>query len=215
MTIPIVLLSSTAFAICLVITALNGLLLKDLYGVYKTLKLEPIKSLIFSITFFMLGGLLTALLNLAILVSADMWWAIEDLISVHEISVASYNLFVLLGFSTMLRTFLKQRSPKLPLLLAPIPALTPLNANLVISVIIAAELALLIKPLIKRTKTDLISGTLWTLSLILIMFGRLLFVASELFALFEYSYVFMIYFDLFAFTSLYIMSIEVKLRHGA
>ena len=188
-------------------------LFTTLGDVYRTLNLKEIRLIFYGFASFLFSSLSLLVLNL-VSIGLDLMMIVDNevLITLNEVSYILYNFYLILGLGLLIISIYRARSGGaeydvlLPAGLAPIIA-TLLTLLRIMSVILVIELVIFILLTI-RSKHQLFSSNLWTISLLLIMVGRVVNLAFPG----EFAYMAVIYFDLFAFTSLVLMMLEARER---
>ncbi len=194
------------------ITIFTWYLFKSLSHIYKTFNLKEIRLIFYGFTSFLFSSLSLLIINLASIV-LDLTQALkeETLITLNEFSYILYNLYLIIGLALLIIS--NWRGKRITLsedlyVITLIPAIVTLLFILkIMSVILVIELITFIAITFKK-QHQLFSSNLWTISLLLIMIGRIINLAFPG----EFAYMAVIYFDLFAFTSLVLMMLEARER---
>jgi uncharacterized membrane protein len=130
----------------------------------------------------------------------------------HELSFIIYNIYLSIGLALFiyseLRRYESGGKTELALITGGLFYIASNYIKLVSFISGLEALILLILYLKKKRGGVLFSSKLWALSLLLIFIGRLI----NLLDLIPQSYLSIIYFDLFAFTSIFILQLEAKIE---
>jgi len=195
------------------ITIFTWYLFKSLSHIYKTFNLKEIRLIFYGFTSFLFSSLSLLVINLASII-LDLTQILEEgmLITLNEFSYILYNLYLIIGLGLLIIS--NWRGKRIETLSEEIYAITLIPAIItllfilkIMSVILVIELITFIIITFKK-QHQLFSSNLWTISLLLIMIGRIINLAFPG----EFAYMAVIYFDLFAFTSLVLMMLEARER---
>ncbi len=177
--------------------------------IYKTFQLKEIKLIYYGFTSFFISSLFLFIMN-TISLAVDITMSIPEntLKTINEISYIFYNLYLIIGLMLLITSY--QRTENLRTGLSLIFIGLPFGIEFtdilrIMSTILIVELIIFTSITI-RNKHKLFSSSLWIISQLLIMTGRLI----NLIFPGEFTYIAVIYFDLFAFTSLVLMMLEAK-----
>lgn len=193
------------------ITIFTWYLFNSLGDIYRTFNLREIRLIFYGFASFLFSSLSLLVINIISLgLDIMMMVEYEILITLNEISYILYNFYLIIGLGLLIISNLRGKSEKI--YETHLTQLVPVIITLVIilkmmSLILIIELIIFIFIMMKR-QHRLFSSNLWTASLILIMIGRVTNLAFPS----EFAYMAVIYFDLFAFTSLVLMILEARER---
>lgn len=196
------------------ITVFTWYLFNSLGDIYKTFNLKEIRLIFYGFASFLFSSLSLLVIN-TISIGLDLMMLVdyELLVTLNEISYILYNFYLIIGLGLLIISNWRlgggtTEEYEEHLAVTAIPVIITLIYILkIMSLILVAELIIFIIIMIKKHHR-LFSSNLWTASLILIMTGRLINLAFPG----EFAYMAVIYFDLFAFTSLVLMMLEARER---
>ncbi len=197
----------------LFITGIMILLFKDMYRVYKDFHPTELKMTIYSFASFLFAALSLVILNItAFLLSINYFYKATELpMFVHELSFVIYNIYLAVGLGLFIYSGKTREYSDSDIYAAVLPvAVITMNLIKIFSIVTGLEAFILLYfyVLKKRGVGRLFSGKLWSVALLLIFIGRVI----NLLDLIPLSYLSILYFDLFAFTSLLILQLEAKME---
>jgi hypothetical protein len=210
--------------IALVFGAISTIILynifKNMYNIYLTLHPKELKIIFYSFGILLFSGLSLFSLNvIAFIFSIDTSIAgIDASEIIHGLSFLVYNLLLAIGLALFVyNEYREEKTVTTTNITTAISTILLLsitqNTNILLSIIICIEALLLMYrniPRVRERKEGLFTSKLWIISLGLIFIGRIIYVLNFI----PFSYLALLYFDLFAFTTLFILQLEIRVRFG-
>lgn len=192
-------------------------ILGDMFNIYRELHPSELKKTIYTFIFFLLAATSLLLLNgVSFIIDLLDIYGAELSLFIHELSFVIYNINLALGLGMLI--LIEYRRPEsITLSNIAIGGLSSLVIQLrdiikILSILNSLEALIIIIILMNKRSISrtLFSTKLWYIALILIISGRI----TNLLLPIYFSYISIIYFDVFAFTSLLLLSLEAKIRGG-
>jgi|Deesub1362A_J573_1020465.scaffolds.fasta_scaffold00008_39 hypothetical protein len=199
----------------LFITGIMILLFKDMYGVYKDFHPIELRTTLYSFASFLFAALSLGILNIvSVLLSMDYFYSTTEIpLFVHELSFIIYNIYLAIGLGLFIYSGRnREETAEYGDIAAALAGVGSVMMGLIkiFSIITGLEAFILLYfyTVKKKGIGRLFSGKLWTGALLLIFIGRVINVLD----LIPLSYLSILYFDLFAFTSLLILQLEARME---
>ena len=201
-----------------ILTIILYIIFKNIYDVYSSLHPEEIRLIFYSFSVFFLSGITIVTLNvISFLLSIDSTiLGTKTPEYIHDLSYVLYNLFLSVGLALFIYNEMegKRESANIESLVFPLVLSSftlIMDLDLILSSIVAIEALILISislhKIVKKEIGKYFYGKLWILSLGLIFLGRMI----DLTNIIPMSQIAILYLDLFAFTTLLILQLEIKM----
>ncbi len=214
-------ISGMSMILAIFLTIIIMVLYKDLYSVYTSFKPSELKTVFYAFTSFLFAALNLVTFNLiALILSTTYLYGKTGIpLFIHELSFIFYNLYLAFGLALFIYTDFKYGSKRIKeniviasftLAIATTLTYTTLFYIKLTAFIVALEVFILLASYVRKVRgtgnRNLFSGKLWAAALLLIFIARLICV----FNLIPFSYLSIIYLDIFAFASLLLLHIEAE-----
>jgi len=212
--------SGVSLVIGVLMSILILLLIREFYIILRISKAGDTKLIFYAFIFFLLSSLSLILFNS----TSMLFLFLDDRISglvMHQMGILAYNMLLSIGLFNPIYFEIREirtsyKLEEVPLAIIAISMSVEISSYLsiickVFMWVVSLEAILLLYFYIARVRSGrLISGSLWMASLALLLIGRLLN-TLEIIPLSEF---FTLYMDLFAYTSLFLLQQEIKIKIG-